>query len=196
MFHNISSEIKSRMKFLEEKDKIDREDGTPRLERLRQIPPETGKFLAILAASSPKGNIVEIGTSAGYSTLWLSLAGKKRNQKILTFELLDEKIKIAKETFCIAKVENFVDLREGDALKNIDSVENIAFCFLDCEKELYFKCYKKIVPKLVQGGLLICDNAINHKTTLQPMMKFAEEDKRVDTILVPIGKGEFICQKS
>ena len=60
---------------------------------------------------------------------------------------------------------------------------------------MYFNCYRKIIPKLVSGGLLICDNAINHRETLTPMMDYAEKDQRVDVVLVPIGKGEFICRK-
>ncbi|MBI5839911.1 MAG: hypothetical protein HZB19_07390 [Chloroflexi bacterium] len=54
---------------MEQRDAQDRDDGTPRMQRLRQIPPETGKFIAMLAASTPEGTVVEIGTSAGYSTL-------------------------------------------------------------------------------------------------------------------------------
>ena len=92
MFHTITPEIQARMLYLEKQDHLDRNDDTPRMQRLRQIPPETGRFLAIMAASSPSGNIIEIGTSAGYSTLWLSLAAKQRNQKVITFELLEEKI--------------------------------------------------------------------------------------------------------
>ena len=82
---------------LEEKDKIDREDGTIRLKRLRQIPPETGRFLALMAMLAPEGKFIEIGTSAGYSTLWIILACKERNQSIQTFEILPEKIILAKE---------------------------------------------------------------------------------------------------
>ena len=72
MFHDISPEIQIQMQRLEAIDAKDREDGTPRLQRLRQIPPETGKFIALLAANAPAGQMLEIGTSAGYSTLWLS----------------------------------------------------------------------------------------------------------------------------
>ncbi|MFX1452106.1 MAG: O-methyltransferase, partial [Promethearchaeota archaeon] len=69
MFHEIPELIKKRMNYLEELDKEDRVDGTSRMKRLRQIPPETGKFISILAASSPKGEMLEIGTSGGYSAL-------------------------------------------------------------------------------------------------------------------------------
>jgi predicted O-methyltransferase YrrM len=195
MFDNITEKIKSRMNYLEEIDLRDRDDGTPRMERLRQIPPETGKLLAILAASSPAGNILEIGTSAGYSTLWLTLAAKLRNQKVTTFELLEAKIKMAKETFQVTGVESSINLIEGDAVTNLDHVKEIAFCFLDTEKELYMDCYEKIIPKLVSGGLLVCDNTINHFETLKPMIERAMADSRIDAVLVPIGMGELVCRK-
>ncbi|MHA2430726.1 MAG: hypothetical protein ACXACC_06790 [Promethearchaeota archaeon] len=58
MFHNIPEVIKKRMKYLEEIYSKDRLDGTPRMKRLRQIPPDTGKFLSIMAASAPKGDFL------------------------------------------------------------------------------------------------------------------------------------------
>jgi predicted O-methyltransferase YrrM len=76
MFEAISPAMLARMRELEAIDRRDRSDGTPRSKRLRQIPPEVGKFLALLAASAPAGPCLEIGTSAGYSTLWLALAAR------------------------------------------------------------------------------------------------------------------------
>jgi len=87
------------MKYLEQIDAADRMDGTPRAQRLRQIPPETGKFLAIMAANAPGGAFLQIGTSAGYSTLWLSLACEMIGQTIHTFEVLPDKARLARETF-------------------------------------------------------------------------------------------------
>lgn len=71
----------------------------------------------------------------------------------------------------------------------------IAFCFLDAEKEVYGECYELVIPRLVAGGLLIADNAINHRETLQPMLERALADERVDALIVPIGKGELLCRK-
>ena len=93
MFHTISPPIQAQMRRLEQIDARDRTDGTARQQRLRQIPAETGRFLAILAANSPPGIFVEIGTSAGYSTLWLSLACGLSRRKITTFEILIETIR-------------------------------------------------------------------------------------------------------
>ncbi len=195
MFHTIKPSIQKRMQFLEEIDSRDRQDGTPRLERLRQIPPETGRFIALLAANAPEGHILEIGTSAGYSTLWLSLVCEMRQQQVVTFEILPEKVALARETFQLAEVEDYVKLVGGDARDYIETYDQIAFCFLDAEKEVYEACYEMVVPKLVPGGLLVADNAINHQETLQPMLERALSDERVDAIIVPIGKGELVCRK-
>jgi predicted O-methyltransferase YrrM len=183
------------MDYLERIDTRDRVDGTTRLKRLRQIPPETGQFLALLAVSAPEGFLLEIGTSAGYSTLWLSLACETLDRRITTFELLPEKVSLAKETFRIAGVEQLVDLVEGDARQHLRNYDRIAFCFLDAEKEVYEACYEEIVPRLVPGGLMVADNAINHQETLQPMLDRAARDVRVDSLIVPIGKGELVCRK-
>lgn len=183
------------MQMLESIDARDRTDGTPRLERLRQIPPETGRFIALLASMAPDGPLIEIGTSAGYSTLWLALACRDLGRKLTTFEILPEKATIARETFRTAEVEDIVELIEGDALKRLKAWRDIAFCFLDAEKEIYYDCYELVIPKMVPGGILIADNAIDHALTLQPMIDRALADGRVDSMVVPIGKGELICRK-
>jgi len=74
------------------------------LQRLRQIPPDTGKFLALPATNAPEGIYIEIGTSAGYSTLWIPLACEMLGRTITTFEILPEKAKLVLETFRAAQV--------------------------------------------------------------------------------------------
>lgn len=195
MFHSIPPAMLERMKYLEARDAQDRDDGTPRMQRLRQIPPETGKFLALLAAGAPEGDIIEVGTSAGYSTLWLALAAQTTGRRVTTFEILPEKVELARETFRFAGVENIVELVADDARKHIETFNQIAFCFLDAEKEIYGEIYELVVPRLVKGGLLVADNAINHREALQPMLDRALSDVRVDALIVPIGKGELVCRK-
>lgn len=195
MFHEIPEKILSRMRELEEIDRRDRGDGTPRLQRLRQVPPETGRFIAILAAAAPDGDCIEIGTSAGYSTLWLALACRITGRKVTTFEILHEKADLAEATFAAAGVGDVVRLVRGDALDLLANYNEIGFCFLDAEKEVYGRCYEEVVPRLVSGGILVADNAINHQATLQPMLDRALRDERVDALIVPIGKGELLCRK-
>ncbi len=195
MFHDIPPSILTRMRELEQIDTTDRKDGTPRTKRLRQIPPEVGRFLAILAASAPAGRYVEIGTSAGYSTLWLALACRAVGRKITTYEILDDKAELARQSFERGGVNDVVEFVHGDALNYLPGTKDIAFCFLDAEKEVYGSCYEAVVPRMVPGGLLVADNAINHQTTLQPMLRRALADQSVDALIVPIGKGELVCRK-
>lgn len=196
MFHTIPELVKKRMTELEAIDTRDREDGTARMERLRQIPAETGRFIALIAAAAPPGNIIEIGTSAGYSTLWLALAARETGRQITTFETLPDKAALARETFRSAGMEDIVTLVEGDAREFLSEYSDIGCCFLDAEKEVYLDCYELVVPNLVVGGLLLADNAINHAATLQPMLDHALDDVRVDALIVPIGKGVLCCRKS
>lgn len=195
MFHEIPPEVLERMHELELRDGADRIDGTPHVARLRQIPPETGRFLALWAASSPDGAWIEIGTSAGYSALWLSLACRERGSTLTTFETLPEKVALARETFARAGVDDVVRLVEGDFTNHSDGLEHVGFCFLDAEKEAYEACYNIVLPLLVPGGVLIADNAISHRETLQPMLEAALADTRIDALVVPIGKGELVCRK-
>ncbi len=195
MFHPIPQPILARMRELEKIDGRDRADGTPHLARLRQIPPDTGRFLALLAASAPPGQVVEIGTSAGYSTLWLALACRATGRSLTTFEVLPGKIALAKETFALAGVDDVVTLVAGDARSHLPAMAGIGFCFLDAEKEVYADCYEAVVPRLVSGGLLVADNAVSHQDALRPILDRAQTDPRVDALIVPLGKGELICRK-
>ncbi len=195
MFHEIPKSVLERMHVLEQIDAQDRASGKVRLERLRQVPPETGRFIALWAAASPSGSIIEIGTSAGYSTLWLALACRATGRTLTTYEILAPKARLARETFEQAEVLDVVNLVESDFLQHSVEIGDVGFCFLDAEKEVYEACYEQVVPKLVTGGILIADNALSHQEDLQPMLDRALADPRVDAMIVPIGKGELVCRK-
>jgi predicted O-methyltransferase YrrM len=183
------------MHFLEQVDARDRLDGTPVSRRLRQVPPETGRLLALLAACAPNGEFLEIGTSGGYSGLWISLALRQRRGSLVTFELLEDKARLAEETFRIAGVEDLVQVVQGQALDYLEGYRQIAFCFLDIEKDLYLPCYEKVVPNLVSGGLFVADNLISHMEELKGFHQHVLADGRVDALLIPIGKGVLVCRK-
>lgn len=195
MFHNIPKQIEERMHYLEALDKKERAAGKPMLERLRQIPPDTGKFIALLAATAPEGTYLEIGTSGGFSTLWLALACRQVGRKLVTFEVLEQKVKLATETLKRAGVEDIVELVPGDAREHLAHYQNVSFCFLDAEKEHYLDCYEKLIPRMVTGGLLVADNVISHKDQLKAMVDRALNDHRMDALIVPIDRGELVCRK-
>lgn len=197
MFQSIPDAIRQRMAYLEAVDARDRQDQTPKMERLRQIPPQTGRLLALLAASAPPGQLLEIGTSAGYSALWLSLACIARAGGLITFELLPKKVGLAQETFRAAGVEPLVKIVAGDVLAQLPGyAADIAFCFLDTEKNLYAPCYNLVVPNLVPGGFLVADNTTSHASELAGFLEKAYADPQVDALEVPIGQGLLVCRKS
>jgi len=102
---------------------------------------------------------------------------------------------MAKETFELSKTTETIALIEGDALEYLVDIKNISFCFLDAEKEIYQDCYDLVIPRMCAGGIFIADNAINHASTLQPMIDYALGDQRVDGVVVPVGKGVLYCRK-
>lgn len=195
MFHTIRESIRVRMHELEEQDTRDRKDGTAHHERLRQIPAETGKFLALLCANAPKGSVLEVGTSGGYSSLWIILACCERGEQLISFEILNEKVIRAKKTFDAAKVSHLIQLVHGDARQIIAGYMSVAFCFLDAEKNDYLDIYEKVIPNLVHGGILAADNAISHADDLEDFILHVENDSRVDSMVVPLGKGIMVCRK-
>lgn len=195
MFHPIPEAMLARMAYLEAIDARDRLDGTPKARRMRQIPPETGRFIALMAASAPPGAVIEIGTSAGYSSLWLALACRQRGDRLITFEVDPYKVNLAGETFRLAGVEDLVQVVQSDARAHLADFEQVAFCFLDCEKELYSELYDLTIPRLAPGGLFLADNVISHRDELQPFLERSLSDPRLDALIVPIGKGVLLGRK-
>jgi predicted O-methyltransferase YrrM len=196
MFHDIPPLVQQRMAELEAVDACDRLDGTPKIRRLRQIPPETGRLLAFLAAGAPQGLVLEIGTSGGYSSLWLALACRQRRDRLVTFEGDVDKVTLARQTFRQAGVEEFVTVVQGDALDLLPRYPGVAFCFLDIEKDVYAACYRGVVPKLVPGGLFCADNVISHESELQEFLVEVESDPRLDALVLPVGKGVLVCRRT
>jgi caffeoyl-CoA O-methyltransferase len=183
------------MAYLETIDARDRLDGTTRAHRMRQVPPDTGRFLAILAAGAPPGQLLEVGTSAGYSGLWLSLACRQRGQRLLTFEIDPQKVQLAGENFRVAGVTDLVQVVHADARQHLAGFKRVAFCFMDAEKDNYQQVYELVVPHLVTGGYFAADNALNHQDELRSFIEHALTDSRVDGLVVPVGKGVLLCRK-
>lgn len=196
MFHDTPDRVAARMRLLEEWDAVDREDGTDFPRRLRQVPASTGRFLALTAAGSPPGEWIEIGTSGGYSALWLSLACRAAGRTLTTFENDGRKLTIAAETFREAGVDDVVTLVAADARLPVGERDTIAFCFLDALKELYLECYELVVPRLVSGGLLVADNVLSHEDELAPFVGRVLADERVDAMVLPLDRGVLVCRRA
>ena len=188
MFHDISASMRQVMRELEEQTARDQVG-------LRSVTEDVGRFLALLAMSAPQGAFLELGSSCGYSSLWLSLAARSRGVTLTTVELNEKKVALVRENMSRAGAAGSVQAAHGDALDYATRFEEIAFCFSDLQPpELNAKAYEKVVPRLVSGGLLVIDNVTSPRLQTE-LLNRAENDPRVDSVLLPFPKGDLICRK-
>ena len=181
------------MERLQERNARDRVDGTPQSQRLRAITPDVGQFLLTLALAIGARRIVEVGTSAGYSTLWLALAARRTGGRVTTFEIDPAKVTLAATTFSEAGVSDLVDLRAEDAAVGLGTVGGTAdLVFIDAEKQDYERYLDLTVVALRPGGLLIADNLTSHASDLAGFRTRALADERLSSVVVPIGNGELV----
>lgn len=167
-------------------------------EGLWRITKEVGLLFNMILRHSGAKNILEVGTSSGYSTLFLADAARANGGKVVTCELSPFKIKLAKEMFAKAGLEGHIELREGNALETVEQLEGPwDFVFLDGMKDEYVFYLSSIWPKLRPGGLVIADNMISHKGVLGiEAYKFTVDMlEDASSVTVPIGSGDlFTCK--
>ncbi len=196
MFHDISPRMLARMRELEAMDAADRTDGTPHARRLRQISSETGRFLAILAASAPAGGMVEVGTSAGYSAMWLSLACRARKGELVSIDRDADKLAMARETLAVAGARDAVRLVHGDALEILADMDHVAFAFVDADRNILLPCLELLASRLAPGGILAADNVISHAHEIPGVVERMLSDVRLDGVVVPIGSGVLVMRQA
>ena len=181
---------------LERHDALEREQGVPRRERLRQVTPDVGRFLHTLVLATRPRCILEIGASAGYSTVWLATAARSVGATVITLEIDPDKVQRATSNLREAGLDDVVTIVQGDAFDYLrDRREPVDFVFLDAEKEDYLRFLELIVPLLPVGGLLVADNLISHAEDLAQFRQRAESDPRLSAIVVPIGRGELLAAR-
>lgn len=162
---------------------------------IRSVDTDVAKLITMLAITAPEGAWLELGTSAGYSTLWLSLAAKARGVTITTVELDEKKVAMARENFSRAGAADTIQSVHGDGLEYAARFDKVAFCFSDLQPpELNGQVYEKIVPRLVPGGWLVVDNVTSPRMQSE-LIKRVQSDPRVDAVLLPFPKGDLICRK-
>ena len=188
MFHDISPDMQQVMRELEEQTASDQRS-------LRSVFTDVGRSLSLLAMSAPQSAFLELGSSGGYSSLWLSLAARARGVTLTTVDLDERKVAWARENISRAGAADSVQVFHGDALDYASRFENIAFCFSDIEPpESNAKVYEKVVPRLVPGGWLVIDNVTSPRIQTE-LLNRAQTDPRVDSVLLPFPKGDLICRK-
>ena len=170
---------------------------TYRSQKMLNITPQTGEFLSILVRLQPAKHVLEIGTSNGYSTLWLADAVSGTDGIVETVEINPEKARLARINFEHSGLSRFIHLVEADAAEVLaaaaDSIYD--FVFLDSERTEYLSWWPHILRVLRPGGLVVCDNAISHKHEFEQFTEAVRRTPSCSMCLVPVGKGQLLILK-
>jgi caffeoyl-CoA O-methyltransferase len=167
-------------------------------EELWHISRDTGVFLNLLLRHSRATRVLEIGTSSGYSGLFFADAMRANGGKLITCEMSEFKIALAKESFERAGLSAFVEIVEGDAISTLDTIEGpFDLVFIDGIKHEYVLYLSSVWPKVREGGLVIADNMLSHQGWLgieayRGLLRMMDD---ASTVTVPIGSGtEITCK--
>ena len=162
-----------------------------RVARWRNLEPETAELLGVLVRAKRARRVLEIGTSNGYSTIWLADAAEATGGTVLTVEIEPSRAALARENLARAGLGERVELRTEDAAQTLRALPDHAFelTFLDAERPAYVGYWRDLVRTLAPGGLLAVDNAISHTNELVDFRAVVDADARVTQALVPIGAG-------
>lgn len=179
--------------FGEENDRTHQE----RPKRMLNITRDTGEFLAVLVKATQSANILEIGTSNGYSTLWLADAALQTGGHVTTVEYAEYKIALATRNFERAKLADQISQIHGEAgaLLAGTPTGSVDLLFLDSERSEYVAWWPEVKRVIKPSGLLIVDNATSHAAEMAAFMQLVRHDPDFTTSLVPVGNGEFLAVK-
>lgn len=166
--------------------------------RMLNITRDTGEFLAVLVRAIGARRVLEIGTSNGYSTLWLAEAVMAIGGTVTTIECDAYKVGFATANFDRAGLSPLIQLVQDDAGRFLERSAQSAFdlVFLDAERTEYSGWWPHVRRVLSPRGLLIVDNATSHVEQIAPFVALVKADSEFATSLVPVGKGEFLAVKN
>ena len=175
---------------LEEEDRAEREAGLPPERRSRQVAPTTGRFLFSLAASQAGAEVLEIGGSRGYSSIWLAAGARVLGGRVVSLERDAKRAAAWRTNIAAAGLEEWADLVEGDAHESLRSIEDVFdLVFLDAEKDDYEALFGLARPLLEPGGLVVADNVLSHADPLAAYSAARQADTTLSSVTVPLDRG-------
>jgi predicted O-methyltransferase YrrM len=167
-------------------------DGSDfRDQALLAVGPDTGRVLHIIARSLKAPNILEIGTSFGYSGIWLADAARASGGRVTTLELAQHKSDHARAMATKAGLASFIDFKVGDAVKLIGALDaGIDFVLLDLWKDMYVPCLEAFYPKLNRGAIIVADNMIRPGgPEVERYGETVRAKPGMTSVLLPVGSG-------
>ena len=175
---------------LEREDEEERARGLHAMERSRAVAPTTGRFLFSLVAPQTDCEVLEIGGSRGYSSIWLGAGVRYLGGRVLSLEHDPRKIDAWRRNVSDAGLADTVDLREGDALETLREIDDVFdVVFLDAEKDDYEELFALAREKLEPGALVVADNVLSHVETLGAYSRARQSDPTLSSLTLPLDRG-------
>jgi predicted O-methyltransferase YrrM len=173
------------------------QQATHRAGRFLNITPETGPFLALLLKATHARDVLEIGTSNGYSTIWLADAVQPSQGHVTTIEVSAAKVALATANFELAGLTAAITQVHAPAEDWLPTGPAAAFdfIFLDSDRSQYAAWWPWLLRLLRPGGLLVADNASSHPADFLTFNELVRTTPGVERVLVPLGKGELLIWK-
>lgn len=156
--------------------------------QMLSVPRQDGQFLNLLVKATRSKNVLEVGTSQGYSAIWISLALEETGGKLTTIDIDPEKVRIAKANLAKAGLSHRVTVLQGDAHALVPTLEGpFDFVFLDADKEGQPDYFQKLHPKkLLPGGILAVHNAIRMKNAMKEYLDMIAKHPDFDSVILSL----------
>lgn len=162
-----------------------------RLERLRNVEPDTARLLAVLVRAVSAKRVLELGTSNGYSTLWLADAARSIGGGVLSVDIDPTRTTQARAHLACMHLQDYVELRTEDAALTLSESPTASWemIFLDAERPAYTSYWPDLIRVLAPSGLLVVDNVLSHSSEVQEFRELVSDHVGVTEAVVPTGAG-------
>ena len=175
---------------LEAEDADERAQNVPREQRARQVARTTGQFLFAFVAPQADCEVLELGGSRGYSTLWLAAGVRYLGGRVLSLEADPAKVEAWRANVEEAGLDDVAELLPGDAFETLPQIDDVFdLVFLDAEKEQYEALFELARPKLEPGAVVIADNVLSHEDVLGAYSRARQADPTLESVTVPLDRG-------
>jgi predicted O-methyltransferase YrrM len=186
----MNPQVRSLLKQLEDHGRTHDTAEAEHSRRLLNLEPETAELVSILARSSGAKRVLEIGTSNGYSAIWLAVSIGPSGGHIITIDRSQDKQRMARENLSKAGLLQYVDLRCGDATELVRELPGpFDFVFFDADRKSAPAQLTLLLPKLAPSALILADNVLSHPAEIADYLAMVNSLKQLQHVVVPIGKG-------
>jgi predicted O-methyltransferase YrrM len=186
----MNSELRAFLEKLEEHGRTHDAQEPEHSRKLLNLEPETAEILSIFARSSGAKHALEIGTSNGYSTIWLAASIGPAGGRVETIERNPTKEKLARANLSQARVLEYVELHLGSATEVIQTLPGpFDFVFFDADRISAPEQLALILPKLAHPALILADNALSHPDQIAGYLALVDSLEHIQHVIIPVGKG-------